>query len=983
MITLYSKTRIISKMLLIMMFAIMSTTIYAVVLYPANDGDPIVHLAMARMLFDYGTLRDMLFIGDFSPWLLYYLVKEKGLALLVAILTRLFAIDIYWIHTFVTPVTWGLFVPLTTYKIAKMLGREKRFSIFAAFLTAFYSGFIIWGSIATANSIGFMFFFVSLYFSMRYLKSEKNRMLFLVAMVVALTSGFMHPLAGLMSLTFLFLAIALRFYENVKTQSTRRAYLTLSFAFLSSVLFIFAVFSLNNMLYLVFAPPGVRARYQNEIISFNFSRLLGADPWELIFSGYANFSFRDTVLLVGIPILGLIGFAYALKEKKKFDKLCTYFLFLAFLISIIDHRILQNAMINVPFGPSRILVVSNFTAIPFASLTVFVVIRFLEGKVHGKSDKTIRLRRWTVIIPGRRTFAAILIGLSLSAFALASLHRAYYLGGLHFTELEVEAIKRIEENTEGRYIVLSNMIGLGWGFVGLWNPEKVYVYDLSFKGKNVDLSANPSVEIMASYMNSFRADTGYFVVTFRNPDFDRIVAEASRIFGLFDILSNENGKIYIFYYKVPPFPVGPDINAFYWEAPASYYVQTDLARVVFNNDSKSLDILDPSGYLYESVDLNATMVDGISLGRMLSLQYYVPSNGTWIYWNPYEKIPFGEIPELRNQFRLKLNFERASLVSVVEKGKSDIKVWWEGGSKVTMSLRTGDFTRLYIPGLVDGINNYDVISGEYGLLYTEVLNDAVQLHPAVRYDISKQSLTFRDIMAYANLNITTGYLYYDFYVDNIATSGQWSFVEVWLPDQIYKGIIPPIAYSIDEGDTWTSVASTRAPIQTIGGTYVKWVVTKPRELSETPAPWSASLNGDGDPYNLPGQFTESGGGQNRFILGVYLPYGDRVLVRLGASIYKVRPLKVSYVFKDSGDVYYGLHNMEEGLIKLYNYWVFSYLTGLQTISKPTSLVIEQDETGRVRSILIDVSSNDVLTLFAEKDIDTTVDLDGDGVPDNI
>jgi len=288
--------------------------------------------------------------------------------------------------------------------------------------------------------------------------------------------------------------------------------------------------------------------------------------------------------------------------------------------------------------------VGNLIAILFASVTIFAVIRFLEGGIRGQSNPAFNPGRPAIRILGRRTLAGMLMGLSLSAFAVASVHRGYYLAGLHYTELEVEAIKRIDEYTQGRYIVISNIIGLGWGFVGLWNPEKFYVYDPSFMGKGIDLSANPSVETMVYYMKMYQADTGYFMVTFRNANFDDIVAKASRIFALFHILENENGKIYIFKYRIPPFPSGPNIMAFYWDTPTSYYVQNDLVRVVFNNASRCLDIMDASDYLYESIGLNETFADGNALGRVLSVEYYIPLNDTWIYWDPQKNIPFGEVP---------------------------------------------------------------------------------------------------------------------------------------------------------------------------------------------------------------------------------------------------------------------------------------------------------------------------------------------------
>ena len=134
---------------------------------------------------------------------------------------------------------------------------------------------------------------------------------------------------------------------------------------------------------------------------------------------------------------------------------------------------------------------------------------------------------------------------------------------------------------------------------------------------------------------------------------------------------------------------------------------------------------------------------------------------------------------------------------------------------------------------------------------------------------------------------------------------------------------------------------------------------------------------------IPGTFTDSGGAQNRIIFGFYLPAKDKALVRVGASIYYFRPLKVSYVFRDSDNPSYGLRNMEEGLIKYYNLGASEYVGGLMFTGNTTSLVITQDEEGNVKSILIKLLPKATFSLLAAKGVDTEVDENDDGIPDLI
>jgi len=119
------------------------------------------------------------------------------------------------------------------------------------------------------------------------------------------------------------------------------------------------------------------------------------------------------------------------------------------------------------------------------------------------------------------------------------------------------------------------------------------------------------------------------------------------------------------------------------------------------------------------------------------------------------------------------------------------------------------------------------------------------------------------------------------------------------------------------------------------------------------------------------------------IYGFYLPAKDRVLVRIGASVYYFRPLKTSYVFRDSDNYFCGLRNMKEGLIKYYNLGPSEYVGGLTFTGNTTSLIITQDETGKINSMRIAIPSNTIFSLLAAKGVDTTADTDGDGIPDLI
>lgn len=969
-VILYSRTKTVSKMLLTTMFSLLSITISAVVLYPGDVGDPLGQMGGSQLMLDYGTLREPYGLSiDKLPvglWNIYWLLKRKALTLLTAMAAKMFVVDIYWVHTFIIPALWGIFVPLVGYKIVRLIGGEERVSVLGAFLPTFFISFLIWGSISTGNSLGFVFFFVSLYFAIRYLKSSKKLIPFLLAIVAATVTGLAHPFCGELAFSFLLLAFALNRYRVSKVKSPRSAYIQIVLLFLACLLILPVVFQMQNVVYLHFASPAVRENYAKEVIAFSPEKLLKTDMWDLVFGEYVNFSFKNMFLRAILPLLGFLGLVYTLSKRDAYERVLALFIFLGFVILQIEYTVMKHAMVNVPFGPARIWIMRDLIIIPFMAVAVYSVAKLLEGRTLGKIVLNPVFKGRGINFSPRQVITWVLLGLALSAFAVSSTYESYSLENtLHPTQLEIEAVKYIDEHTDGRYVVLSTttwMSMIGGAFVGGHNPEKYYIYG-AFQ--------YPSVAEMIEYIRDHEATVGYFIVpSFRVADFDKVIAEASRNFGLLKVLSNENGEIYIFQYRIPPLPEGypnPDANvmAFYWDAPPSYMVQNGFARVVFNPAGKNLDVRDFWGDLYESINLNETLVDGRTLRKLTSVEYFESSNGTWINWAANADVLSDQ------EFRFRLSFESDSLIGVVEKGKPFVQLWWEGTKAFSFSLQAEEFGRLYIPGLVGGEDVYNVGSQQFGLFYTLSRTNDVMLSPAIGSGYGS-SLNFSRIVKRCNLTVTTRAFSYDFYVYNDASVDLWANIEVWIPDEIYLGMVPSMLSSVDGGNTWTS----GGPIETLGGVDVNWCVSLPRSMGEETNVWKQIRTGAGESCVLPRNFTDSSGGQNRLFFGVYLPAGDEALVRLFVIAYS--PLKITYLFRTSD-----LNNMEENVVKLYDYGTSAYVGGFDSTARPTSLAITEDQTGKIYSVLTTIPPNARFSLlFAEGD--TTIDMDPmDGIPDFI
>ena len=960
MVIVFLPGKTASKLLLIVLHSTFSLLFVPIMVFPGLiSKESWYDFGRSKVLLDFVASR----IATWSLGLLEFvramnsLLKGLSTQVLIATFAGALNVDAYWSDVLLVPVLWGVFIPLTSYKLTEMIGGGTRASMFAALLTIANFHFLAWGKLTMSDSVGFIFFVLFIYLLFQYLSSSKTRILIPIFMTLVVVTA-THFLPTVMSIALLVLTFALKKHGHFQFKRLSPA----SFFLLLS--FVFSVFLLPMSVIL----RGIVLPMLGES-AFSIEKLLKFSIWAIVFGVTDETPVRQALSNeIIFPVLGLIGSIYVLRKKDKFNKTLCLLLFLAFGLSIIDHRILSTLIVGGLFGAGRLNFFRDVAALPF----VAVVIESVAKSLSGTAVKVRSFFQWKKIAAG----ALLCISLSSWVTLMVYDNYAYYASGFMGTSFEVDAIKFIDENTDSRYVVFAPMRTtlIARGFLGYpFPPEKQYV----------DATKVPSVAEMYGQMEGVDADIGYFLVpSFAFANFDEMIDTASRIFGLFQVLPNDIGEIYIFNYKIPPLPKSPDVMAFYWSTPPTYYVQTDLMRVIINPATKSLAVQDFWGDLYESIELNEATVGGNSLGNLTSVEYLNVTENEWLEWTAQVRIAAS------GKFQFKLCFENESLVGLVEREKQYVQLEWESGQTSTLNLQVGDLKRLYIPGLIGGPDSYDVNSRKYGFLYTTSLSKDVVLYPAYGSDINGSSLTYGQIVRYCGFNSSEGYMWYDLYVHNTADMGQWSYIEVYLPDHVYLGTYPPLYFSVDDGKTWSNAlynveTQSRMPITTIGGTEVNWIFTVAKSGRETPSEWRSYMWAHGGSPMLPGTFTDSGGAQNRIIFGFYLPAKDKALVRVGASIYYFRPLKVSYVFRDSDNPSYGLRNMEEGLIKYYNLGPSEYVGGLMFTGNTTSLVITQDEAGNVKSILIKLLSKTTFSLLAAKGVDTEVDENDDGIPDLI
>lgn len=950
------------KLLLIVLHSIFSLLFLPIILYPGiYYGDEWYDLGRARVVLPVVRLS----LESSTLRALNSLVKGFSVHVLTPTFAGALNIDMYWIYVLLVPMLWGFFVPLTSYRLAKMIGAGKRTSIFAALFTIPNYYFLAWGKLTMSDSLGLLFIFLLLYLLSRFLSSYKTRILLPIFITLAVTAV-THFLAVVMSVSFVVLAFALKRFERIRLKFSNGAYFFLLLSFLLSVFLLpLAIIGRGAAL------PALGESY------FSLDKILNTSIWKIVLGIPEELVAKQALLYEMIfPVLGLIGLVYASQRKEKFNATLCLFFFLIFGVSLIDHRILGVALVGGLFGSGRMNFFRDAVALPFVAL----VIGSAAKSLFVTATKARSFFRWKNIAVG----ALVCIGLSSWVTLMVYDTYEYYTWGLMGTSLEVEAVKYIDDHSEDRYVAFApgSTELVAWGFIGYPFPQ----------GKQyVGVSAVPSLTELYTQMRAADADIAYFIAPlYRLPakDVDKILNQASRIFGLFKVLSNDLGEVYIFRHDLPPLPRSSDVTAFHWATPPTYYVQNDLMRIIVNPATESFDVRDFWGNLYESIELNNTLIDGTPAGKITAVEYFDDVSNTWVEWIPDLKISPAD------QFQFKLRLENDSLVGLVEKGESSVQLRWESGKAFTLSLEMGAFKRLYIPGLVGGKNSYDVNSREYGFLYTRSLTNNVVLYPAYSTAVSTSYLTYDQISRYCGFELTETNLSYDLYVHNNASGDQWAYIEIWLPDNVYTGRYPPLYYSTDAGQTWvyavySAEVEAALPIRTIGGADVNWIFTLPRTVArlvygvEEPLDWQYFRAASGDSPRLPENFTESGGAQNRMIFGLYLPAGDKALVRLGSSVLKPPPLQTTYQFTDSDNIAYGIRNIKEGLIKLYTSGLSEYVGGLISTNTPSSLAITQNDNDIITSVMVTIPTNTTFFLYSAKDVDTTLDANEDGIPDLI
>lgn len=557
------------KLGLVCIYSFLAHGLFLLVWYPGRFGDPWIHLGAARyiaktgMPYAYSWLVNQLLIVDLA-----FKIQEA----LTVFLGRMFSIDLYWVHVVLVPLLWAVLVPLTAYKIAEMLSvsKSKIFPILTAMTTILFPSLIIWGAVSVPNSLGFLFFFVSVMFILLWM-NQGGKSLFSMSLLASSVAFLSHPQAGLFAFFMLLWSIVLK-------RTSRKIW------WFASYVSLFMVYPL--------ALLGAKA-------SFLLNGLLVLD-------NFLSFQSEISTILL---VFGIVGLVFAAKSRLVNTKIAM--ILFVFYVTILSEYYLTNfGMTGLPYGAGRVLAMVDFLLVPFVALGFLMIARmFGKGSsVKSRIGSSVgsAIKRFKVD-PSRRFVGWVLVCLILSVQTTVALYQAYPRSEIVTVQpsaYEVEAIQFIDSVSSERYVVLCHptfsslaigFLGLDYGWAGgdrgLFGMPQAQAYQGGWYPTvqmYFDMTKNPSIGILEQAMEFANAKVSYFVVSVRDPKFDDVLKRTLEILPVYRVFGD--GKLYVFAYPLP-----------FTEEPGS------LVRVVFDDGlGGEENVRTRFSYMVES-EINSTL----------------------------------------------------------------------------------------------------------------------------------------------------------------------------------------------------------------------------------------------------------------------------------------------------------------------------------------------------------------------------------------
>ena len=571
------------KLVLLTVYAFLAHSLFLIVWYPSRYGDPLRILGHARYTARTGTIYAYSWL--ISHFLIEGIIAYRAQVASTVFFARMFSVDVYWVHVVLVPLLWSIFVPCLAYKVAELLTtkRSRVVPLLAALSTGFSSSLILWGTVSVPNSLGFIFFFLSVVLLLRWMNSGGKWNWFMLLLAVGVTF-LSHPQPG-------FFALMLFVWGNVIHRSSRKvlkiASLPLMFALYPAGLF----FSGAS-----FSPAGL-----------------------FVLDSFLSFQSQITTILLVFGLLGLI----LVVRRKNVNAKMALLLFVFYVVILFEYYLTEFGMTNVPYGPARILVMGDLLLVPFVAFGILAIVDTM-GKAVMNGMRTVSSSlstRKVKISLKSRSIALALICLFVPVQATLTLYQAYprqELMPYQPSAYMIDAVRYIDTDAPGRYVVMCDPeiatvaigflgIDYGWsggvrGFFGMpdWDYPTVEMYK--------EMVEQPSISIMQSALEFGDAVVSYFVVWERYRDFDGAVQRTSEILPVDRVFGD--GKLFVFKYPLPVVEEsGPPVRVLYDDGVSTEYVETKFTYMFETEINSALTLSGYTSYNITDYPMHWTFLD--------------------------------------------------------------------------------------------------------------------------------------------------------------------------------------------------------------------------------------------------------------------------------------------------------------------------------------------------------------------------------------
>jgi hypothetical protein len=581
-ILFFTRMNIGLKLFLIFVYSFLARSLFWVVWYPGRYGDPWDHLGRARFIDRTGM--PYAYSWMLQNFLIQDLITTKAQYASLILVTRMFNVDIYWVHILLIPFLWSFLVPLFSYKFAEMLakGQSEQFPLLTALVTSLFPSLVSWGTVSVSNSVGFIFFFFLVFLMFYWVRTGKRQVLGLSLLVIA-AAFFAHLLPAIFAIMFFLLVMVFQKFSRA----------------IEKVVFYLLLFlSYPLALYLSGAQFSLSALFTLE-----------------------SFGSLQSDIVTAMTLFGLLGLVFSLRSRHA-ERRNMLLVFAFYGMIIFEYYLSKYGMSNLPYGAHRVLPMADFLFLPFVALGVIEVVNVLARVFSYVKPSAFFLKRVNFRFMSRSAGFA-LICLVLSAQAILVLNQAYphqEIVNIQPAVYMMDAVYYINSTASGPYVVLCDtqlaniaigLLGIDYGYAGgrhglFGMPDFTYPTIVMYN----TMVRSPSVFVMQKAI-SFTgwAKVAYFVLSvMAGEKFETALEKTQEILPVDAVFGD--GKLYVFKYPLPIIEEsGPQVKVVFDDGVSTEYAETKLQYFLEKEINSTLTLSGHTSYNITEYPMHWTFLD--------------------------------------------------------------------------------------------------------------------------------------------------------------------------------------------------------------------------------------------------------------------------------------------------------------------------------------------------------------------------------------